>query len=60
MTQHEKSDKQVVFAQLICFLFATILGFSADLFGNEGRQIVYKFVDAIFITGTILIAMKLV
>ena len=59
MTQHEKSDKQVVFAQLICFLFATILGFSADLFGNEGRQIIYKFVDAIFITGTILIAMKL-
>ena len=59
MTQHEKSDRQVVFAQLTCFLLATILGFSADLFGAEFRQIIYKFVDAIFITGTILVAMKL-
>lgn len=59
MTQHEKSDRQVVFAQLICFLLATILGFSADLFGAEFRQILYKFVDAIFISGTILVAMKL-
>lgn len=59
MNQHEKSDRQVVFAQLICFLLASILGFSADFFGTEFRQIIYKFVDAIFITGTILVAMKL-
>ena len=59
MTQHEKSDRQVVLTQLICFLFATVLGFSADLFGADFRQIIYKFVDAIFITGTILVAMKL-
>lgn len=59
MNQHERTEKQVVFAQLICFLLATILGFAADMFSNEGKQIVFKFVDAIFITGTILVAMKL-
>ena len=59
MTQQEKSDRQVIFAQLTCFLIATILGFSADLFGAGFRQIIYKFVDATFITGTILVAMKL-
>lgn len=59
INQHEKSDKQVVIAQLICFLLATILGFSADLFGPGFQQIIYKFMDAIFITGTVLVAMKL-
>lgn len=59
INQHEKSDKQVIIAQLICFLLATILGFSDDLFGAGFQQIIYKFVDAIFITGTVLVAMKL-
>ena len=59
MNYHEKSEKQIVVAQLICFLFAAFFGFAADLIGAESRQIIYKFVDAFFITGTILIAMKL-
>ena len=52
MSHHEKTDKQVVISQLICFLFASVIGFMADLFIKEGR-------DAIFITGTILVAIKL-
>ena len=59
MNYHEKSEKQIVIAQLICFLFAAFFGFAADLFGAESRQVIYKFVDAFFITGTILVAMKL-
>ena len=35
------------------------LVFLADLFDKEGRGVIYKFVDAIFITGTILVAIKL-
>ena len=59
MSHHEKTDKQVVFSQFICFLLASAIGFTGDLFDKEGREVIYKFVDAIFITGTILVAMKL-
>ncbi len=59
MSHHEKTDRQVVFALMICFLLASTIGFAADIFEKEGREVVYKFVDAIFITGTILVAMKL-
>jgi hypothetical protein len=59
MNYHEKSEKQIVIAQLICFLFAAFFGYAADLFGVESRQIIYKFVDAFFITGTVLVAIKL-
>jgi len=59
MSHHEKTNKQVVIAQLICFLLASIIGLAADLFDKEGRDVIYKFVDATFITGTILVAMKL-
>ena len=59
MSHHEKTDKQVVITQLICFLLASVIGFTADLFDKEGREVIYKFVDAIFIIGTILVAMKL-
>ena len=59
MNQHEKSDRQVIIAQLICFLLASILGFSADLFSDKYGPVIYKFVDATFITGMILVAMKL-
>ena len=58
-THHERTDKQVVNAQFICFLLATVLGFAADLFEKESREIIYKLVDAIFITGTVLVAIKL-
>lgn len=59
MNHHEKTDKQVVIAQLICFILAIVLGFVADVFDKEGREIVFKLVDSIFITGTILLAMKM-
>jgi hypothetical protein len=59
MNHHENTDKKVVIAQLICFLFATLLGFTGDIFDKGGREIVYKLVDSIFITGTILVAMKM-
>ena len=59
MSHPEKTDKQVVITQLICFLLASTIGFMADIFDKEGREVLYKFVDAIFITGTILVAIKL-
>ena len=59
MNQHQQSDKQVIIAQLLCFVLASLLGFSADLFNQNFAPILYKFVDATFITGMILIAMKL-
>src|ERR1019366_6812266 len=59
MTHHAKTDKEVVYIQLICFLLASLLGFTGDIFGSDGKQIAYKFTDAIFITGMILVAMKM-
>ena len=38
MSHHEKTDKQVVISQLICFLFASVIGFMADLFIKEGGK----------------------
>jgi hypothetical protein len=59
MSDYVRREKQVVNAQLICFVLASIFSFTADLFSSEGQQIIYKFVDSIFITGTLLVAMKL-
>lgn len=59
MTHHAKTDKEVVYIQLICFLLASLLGFTGDIFGSDGKQIAYKFTDAIFITCMILVAMKM-
>ncbi len=59
MNYHERHEKQVVNAQLICFLVAGIFSFTADLFSGAAQQIIYKFVDSIIITGTLLVAMKL-
>jgi hypothetical protein len=59
MDHHSITEKQLVYAQLVCFALASLLGLLADLFGSGGSQIIYKSVDAIFITGTILVAMKM-
>lgn len=59
MNYHERHEKQVIYAQIICFLLASIFGFTADIFNDATRQIIYKFVDSLFITGTLLVAMKL-
>lgn len=58
MSYHEKTDKQGVIPQLLCFQFVNIIGFIADLFIKECRQIIYKLVDAIFITGIFLVAIN--
>ena len=59
MKEPRKNQNQIVVAQLCCFLFAAIFGLSGHLFSEASRPILYKMVDAIFITGTILLAMKL-
>ena len=42
------------------FFLGSVIALTSDLFIKEGREVFYKFVDAIFITGTILVAIKLV
>ena len=59
MSHHEKTDKQVVVTQFICFFLCSVLALTSNLFDEESREIIFKFVHAIFITGTILVAMKL-
>lgn len=56
--ENHKRETQLITAQLICFGIATVFGFSADLFNEHSRHIIYKFADAMLITGTILLAMK--
>lgn len=56
---HEVADKEVITAQLICFLISGLIGFSGSLFPKEIEPILYKFVDALFVTACILVAMKL-
>lgn len=59
MSHHEKTDKQVVVTQFICFFLGSVLALTSDLFNEESRGFFFKFVHAVFITGTILVAMKL-
>lgn len=40
MNYHERHEKQVVYAQLICFLLASIFSFTADLFTGADQQII--------------------
>lgn len=59
MGQYERSDKEVVLAQFICFIIASFSGFTGDLWPSEFKPMVYKFADSLFITACILVAMKL-
>ena len=59
MSHHAETDKQVVVTQFICFFLGSVIALTSNLFDEENREIIFKFVHAIFITGTILVAMKL-
>jgi hypothetical protein len=59
MNQHAKADRQVIPAQLVFFTIASFFGFSGDLWPGEITLILYKFADALFITGCIILAMML-
>jgi hypothetical protein len=59
VNQHAIADKQVVPAQLIFFIVASLFGFSGDLLPGELKLILYKLADALFISGCIIIAMMM-
>lgn len=59
MNQHTTADKQVIPAQLFFFIMASLFGFSGDLLPGEFKLIMYKFADALFITGCIILAMMM-
>ena len=57
---NEKDENRLIYAILLCFILAALLGLPADFYGGGwSKQIIYKSVDALFITGSILVAMKL-
>lgn len=57
MTPHEISNKQITYAQLICFSIAFIAVLGNIAFPNQ--QISHKIIQTSFATGSILLAMKL-
>jgi hypothetical protein len=59
MNQHTLADKQVIPAQLVFFIIASLFGFSGDLLPGEFKLIMYKLADALFITGCIILAMMM-
>jgi hypothetical protein len=59
VNQHAIADKQVVPAQLIFFIVASLFGFSGDLLPGELKLILYKLADALFISGCIILAMMM-
>jgi hypothetical protein len=59
VNQHAIADRQVVPAQLIFFIVASLFGFSGDLLPGELKLILYKLADALFISGCIIIAMMM-
>ena len=60
MYQHDSADRQVIHAQFIRFPLAGVVGLLSDsLLGRPTYAIAFKFADAIFITGCILVDMKL-
>jgi hypothetical protein len=60
MNQHEVADREVIPAQFICFIVAGLTGILGNAFlSRTATPIASKIADAIFITGCILVAMKL-
>ena len=57
--QHAIADRQVIPAQLIFFIVASLFGYSGDLLPGESKLILYKLADALFITGCIILAMMM-
>ena len=46
MSHHEKTDKQVVVTQFICFFLCSVIALTSNLFDEESREIIFKFVHA--------------
>ena len=59
MNQHEIADRTAIPALFICFVIASSIGFTGDLWPVELKPIFYKAADSFFITGCIIVAMKL-
>ena len=59
MNRHDVADQDVVPAQFIAFLLACAMGLLGGLFLPSVSALAYKFADAVFITGCVLVAMKL-
>ena len=59
MNRHDVADQDVVPAQFIAFLLACAMGLLGGLFLPSVSAVAYKFADAVFITGCVLVAMKL-
>ena len=60
MNQHQIADREVIPAQFICFTIAGLTGILGDTFlSRTATPIAFKFADAIFIPGCVLVAMKL-
>ena len=59
MNRHDVADQDVVPAQFIAFALACAMGLLGGLFPPSVSAVAYKFADAVFITGCVLVAMKL-
>ncbi len=59
MNRHDVADQEVVPAQFIAFLLACAMGLLGGFFPPAVSAVAYKFADAVFITGCVLVAMKL-
>ena len=59
MTRHDVADQEVIPAQFIAFALACALGLLGGFFPPAVSAVAYKLADAVFITGCVLVAMKL-
>ncbi|WP_210521678.1 hypothetical protein [Hymenobacter terricola] len=59
MNRHDVADQEVVPAQFIAFGLACALGLLGGFFPPAVSAIAFKLADAVFITGCVLVAMKL-
>ena len=59
MNRHDIADQEVVPAQFLAFALACALVLFSSLFPSAFSGIAYKLADAVFITGCVLVAMKL-
>ena len=59
MNRYDIADQEVVPAQFLAFALACTLVLFGSLFPSAFSAIAYKLADAVFITGCVLVAMKL-
>lgn len=56
MTRHETEDKRIVITQFFCFLIALLVSY---IFPESKTTPNFKVADALVMTGTVLLAIKL-